>query len=123
MDRVFIPVFGLSLSSPMDMETLLFGVFWLLPGFVLGLVVGISGTLLVQRLTRFCNTEEVKKNLQVKKYKTDEEVVPNHKSRRHDEVEGVYFLSSTKRVHKTRTCSNMQRSEEVQLCLKCFKLE
>lgn len=36
--------------------------------------------------------------------------------------DGVCYLSGTKRVHKTRTCSNMSRSEQVQLCAKCFKL-
>lgn len=104
----------------MDVSELLFYVLWLLPGVVLG----IAGTLVTQKVARSFHVEKAKSSdYMVKSSDRSKVSSRDQKSTRLDAGDDLLgFLSQTKRVRKVQTCSNMTKYEQVQLCAKCFKL-
>ena len=104
---------------------MLFFAWWLLPGVVLGVV----GTLLAQAAARTFHMMQVTKcrtssDVEAKAKTSDRLTKLSDPSNRRIEAGDEYlcYLSGTKRVHKTPTCSNMTKCDQVQLCTKCFKL-
>ena len=96
----------------MDVQDVYLLVFWLLPG----LVIGVLGTLMIQRLTsQYVSPKKAKVDTKITGY-----------SEKDDDINIVLahdlYLSSTGRVHKTPHCSNMKSWQRVQVCSKCFKI-
>lgn len=102
----------------MDVQYVLFLLFWLLPGFVLG----VSSTLFIQYLCggrRVAPKEPKKLSVDGGAKKTDGD------GKKADHVEAdisQVFLSNTGRVHKRPFCSGMKQSQAAHLCAKCFKI-
>lgn len=108
----------------MDVSDWLFYVLWLLPGVVLG----VLGTLVTQSVVRSLNVDKAsEKSKHTENHrKVNSKLFIHDQTGRADVGSGdeplMCFLSATKRVRKTKTCSNMAKFEPVQLCAKCFKL-
>lgn len=106
----------------MDIGELVFVVTCILPGFFLGVV----STLVTQAVARsfqtaWGKTSPTKLNADGNEY--SKTTIHGQKTERIDAGDDyMCYLSGTKRVHKTKTCSNMAKCEQVQLCAKCFKL-
>lgn len=97
----------------MDVQDVLFLLMWLLPGLVLGVI----GTILVQRLLSMRAVAESVKTYAQTKGKAKDDI---------DDFSTILplelYLSTSGRVHKITHCSNMKSWQTVRLCRKCFKL-
>lgn len=105
----------------MDMQDVLFALFFLLPG----IIIGVSCTVLVQCMCAGClghsktnevQIQDLKEKKKNKKLDDDDDltvIVP---------IPADVYISSTGRIHKTPACSNMKSSTRAQLCGKCFKV-
>lgn len=119
----------------MDMAEVLFAVLWVLPGTV----VGIMLTLAMQAVARSCsgaskvkdddqtpcNAKESDIPISAKNDSSKSRVMSINRNRstsvQDDDCDHIGYISSTKRVHSSKTCSGMLKAEPIQLCSRCFK--
>lgn len=111
----------------MEMIDWLFGVLWVLPGAVLGIVV----TLAVQALASCYANWGVKvkdDDAAPFKAKASAKAIGMRRQNRStpckdddDDMEYIGYMSTTRKVHRNQTCSGMLKAEPIQLCSKCFK--
>lgn len=96
------------LKTAMGVEDVLFCVAWVLPG----MVIGVVGTLLIQKFMGCCKGAN-----HVKTVKVEEAqhvcIMPSD----------VYLpANGNGRVHRSPLCSNMKDFKRIPVCRKCFKI-
>ena len=96
----------------MDVQDVLFLVFWLLPGMVIGMVF----TMATQHLVRQPASKK-----ELGKSKKDDDAGKTILEDDMTYLPKVIYVSASGRAHKTPRCSNMKDVQRVELCGKCFK--